>query len=322
MKRKSVGKQAGRARTTAARAGVEVVVVGSVGLDDIETPFERREQLLGGSVSYACAAASFFARTGMVGVIGTDFPTLYLDLYRRMGIDLEGLQQVEGKTFHWSGVYDADMINRRTLLTELNVFETFMPELPAAYRRAPFVLLGNISPELQLHVLAQCREPAFVMADTMDLWIKTRREPLMDLIGRVHMLTLNDSEARLLTGVHSLRKAAAKILTWGPKYVVIKKGEHGAMLVSPDGVFLVPAYPLDDVRDPTGAGDAFAGAFLGALAQEKAVTPHSVRKSLLCGAVVASFGVTAFSLDRLARLKRTEISERMTELKRMIRLER
>lgn len=308
-------------RTSAPVRGkpVDVVIVGSIGLDDIETPFERREQLLGGSVSYAAAAAAFFASVGMVGIVGRDFPALYLDLYRRLGIDLEGLQQVDGKTFHWSGVYDADMINRHTLLTELNVFETFKPELPAAYRKAPFVLLGNISPELQLHVLEQCRQPEFVVADTMDLWIKIARKPLMKLIRRVNMLMLNDSEARLLTGVHSLRKAADQILAWGPQYVVIKKGEHGAMLVSADGVFLVPAFPLSDVRDPTGAGDSFAGAFLGALAKRSPVTQRQVRRALLHGAVVASFGVEAFSLDRLARLTRAEISLRLGELQQMMR---
>ncbi len=310
-------------RATAARiVKPEVIVVGSIGLDDIETPFERREQLLGGSVSYACAAASFFAKVGMVGIVGQDFPSLYLDLYRRLGIDLAGLQQVKGKTFHWSGVYDADMINRRTLLTELNVFDTFRPELPAGYRQAPCVLLGNIAPELQLHVLDQCRSPEFVAADTMDLWIKIQREGLMAVIRRVHMLTLNDSEARLLTGVHSLRRAAAQILAWGPKYVVIKKGEHGAMLVSADGVFLVPAYPLDDVRDPTGAGDAFAGAFMGALARQRPLRLRQVRRALLHGAVVASFAVESFSLDRLAQLKRPEITRRLAALRRMVAVDR
>ncbi|MCE9614162.1 MAG: bifunctional hydroxymethylpyrimidine kinase/phosphomethylpyrimidine kinase [Lentisphaerae bacterium] len=295
-----------------------LVIVGSIGLDDIATPHARRESLLGGSVSYACAAASFFTRVGMVGIIGSDFPAKYLDLYRRLGIDLEGLQRVQGKTFRWAGEYDTDLINRHTLRTELNVFETFMPELPDRYRDTPFLLLGNISPELQLHVLAECRRPRFVVADTMDLWIKIARDALMRVIGRVDMLTLNDSEARLLTGIHNIRQAASCILGWGPQYVVIKKGEHGAMLVSRRGISLIPAYPLGAVQDPTGAGDTFAGAFLGVLAKGGVVHAGAVRAALLYGSVVASFGVEAFSLDRLAHLKRSEIARRLAELKKMI----
>ncbi len=315
--RKQTSKTAG-----AAKQKLPLVIVGSIGVDDIATPFERRTSLLGGSVSYACAAAAFFSPVGMVGIVGTDFPAKYLEAYRRMGIDLQGLQQAEGRTFRWSGEYDADMINRRTLLTELNVFETFMPELPEAYRDASFLLLGNIAPSLQLHVLKECRRPKFVVADTMDLWIKNTRAALMKVISRVDMLTLNDSEARLLTGLYSLRKAASRILEYGPRYVVIKKGEHGALLVSHAGNFLVPAFPLEDVRDPTGAGDMFAGAFLGALAKAGTVNRRTVREALLYGSVVASFGVESFSLDRLLVLKRVEIARRLGELKAMMRVER
>jgi sugar/nucleoside kinase (ribokinase family) len=307
-------------RSRKAHRTIDVVVVGSVGLDDIATPVERRRGLLGGSVTYACAAASFFSRVGMVGVVGNDFPAAGIDAYRRFGIDIEGLQQVRGKTFRWSGEYDADMINRRTLKTELNVFERFQPELPDRYRDAPYVLLGNISPELQLHVLEQTRRPAFVLADTMDLWINVARDALMDVIGRVHMLALNDAEARLLTGKHSIRQAAAQIQGLGPRYVVIKKGEHGSMLVAGDKLFLFPAFPLDAVRDPTGAGDMFAGAFLGALAKSGRTSLPAVREALLMGAVVASFGVETFSLDRLLELTPREIGRRLAELKRMIRV--
>ncbi len=245
---------------------VQLVVVGSVGLDTVETPFERKENLLGGSVSYACSAASFFAGVGMVGVAGDDFPAEYTELYRNFGIDLAGLQKVKGKTFRWSGVYDGDMINRRTLSTELNVFAGFSPELPDSYREAPFILLGNISPALQLHVLSQARNPVFIAADTMDLWINTTRGQLMEVISRVNMLTLNDGEARLITGEQNLRKCATMILDWGPQYVVIKKGEHGAILMGRNGIFIVPAYPVEEVRDPTGAGDSFAGGFMGSFA--------------------------------------------------------
>ncbi|MDA0577093.1 MAG: PfkB family carbohydrate kinase [Verrucomicrobia bacterium] len=317
-KKKATAKKQG----AVSRGRLPVVVVGSIGLDDIITPFEKCSNLLGGSVSYACAAASFFSRVGMVGVVGTDFPAKYLNAYRRLGIDLRGLQQVEGRTFRWAGEYDADMINRHTLLTELNVFESFRPDLPEAYCEAEYLLLGNIAPALQLHVLDACRKPRFVVADTMDLWIKNTRAELMKVIKRVDMLTLNDSEARLLTGIYSVRKAGVRILEYGPRYVVIKKGEHGALLLSREGMFLVPAYPLEDVRDPTGAGDTFAGAFIGALAKAGAVTHRAVRDALLVGTIVASFGVEDFSLDRLLCLKRSEITRRLAELRKMTQAER
>lgn len=301
-------------------SNVDLAIVGSIGLDTIETTAVRREELLGGSVSYACAAASFFARVGMVGVVGTDFPPEYEALYRRFGIDLSGLAKAEGRTFRWSGVYEEDMINRRTLSTELNVFESFSPELPENYRDAPFILLGNISPELQLHVLSEARCPKLVVADTMDLWINIAREPLDKLIAKVDMLTLNDSEARLLTGEHNLKTCAAQIRDMGPRYVVIKKGEHGAMLVSDEGLFLVPAYPVDEVHDPTGAGDSFAGAFMGVLARSGKTDDSAVREALLYGAVVASFGVESFSLEGLANLTHVDIDARLVELKSMISL--
>jgi sugar/nucleoside kinase (ribokinase family) len=300
---------------------VDVVIVGSIGIDDIETPTETRKDLLGGSVSYACAAASFFSSVGMVGVVGDDFESAHVDAYTSFGIDLEGLQHVEGKTFRWSGVYHEDMINRDTISTDLNVFADFAPSLPEGYQAAPYILLGNIQPELQLHVLEQCREPQFVIADTMDLWINIARESLMDVISRVHMLTLNDSEARLLTGQHNMRAAAAEILQAGPEYVVIKKGEHGAMLITKSGeLFLVPAYPVDRVVDPTGAGDTFAGAFLGALARSGKVNGDNIRTSLLAGSVVASFGVEAFSLERLSTLTPEQVDKRTQQLCNMIRV--
>ena len=290
---------------------VQLVIVGSIGLDTVATPRDRREEILGGSVSYACAAASFFARVGMVGIVGNDFPESCVDLYRRFGIDLAGLQRAAGRTFRWSGVYEADLNSRRTLLTELNVFGSFMPELPAAYRRAPFVFLANISPELQLHVLSQAEAPKFVAADTMDLWIATAREPLMKVIRSVDLLTLNESEARLLAGEHNLVKAARRILEWGPEHVIVKKGEHGALLFSRQGTAAIPAFPLEDVLDPTGAGDTFAGGLMGALAETGGVDAATLRRAMAYGAVVASFGVEAFSLERLERLTRAEIEARL-----------
>ena len=300
---------------------ISLVVVGSTGIDNIETPFETRKELLGGSVSYACAAASFFTKVGMVGVVGDDFSQAYRQTYETLGIDLTGLQQVPGKTFRWSGVYHEDMINRDTLSTELNVFESFSPDLPERYESTPFLLLGNIQPELQLRVLEQCTDLEFVVADTMDLWINIARESLLEVISRVHMLTLNDSEARLLTGTYNLKKAANEIMELGPRHVVIKKGEHGAMFVSRDEeLFLVPAYPVEAVVDPTGAGDAFAGAFLGALARNGNAQASSIRPALVYGSVVASFSVEAFSLDRLVKLSLEQVDERYETLGRMCRV--
>ncbi|MDD2237032.1 MAG: PfkB family carbohydrate kinase [Kiritimatiellae bacterium] len=296
----------------------QLLVVGSIGIDTVETPAERRVEILGGSASFACVAASYFAPTAMVGVVGTDFPEAYMDLYRRSGIDLQGLQIQEGQTFRWSGVYEENMDCRTTLSTDLNVFESFSPEIPENYRDIPYLFLGNIQPALQLHVLDQIRKPEFVMVDTMDLWINIAREDLLRVIARVDLLTVNDSEARLLTGASNLRKAARELLQMGPRYVLIKKGEHGSVLFSKDSVFILPAYLLENVVDPTGAGDTFAGAFMGALAEKKATDERSLRQAMLLGNVVASFGVEGFSLDRLQALSREEITERADLLRAMM----
>lgn len=294
-----------------------LVIVGSVGIDTIETPREKRERILGGSASYACAAASFFVRTGMVGVVGTDFPDAFMNAYRNFGIDLAGLQIKQGNTFHWSGVYEANMDHRRTLATELNVFASFNPELPEPYRDAPYLFLANISPELQLHVLDQVHSPKFILLDTMDLWINVAREKLVEVIGKTTMLTLNESEARHLTGEHSLMRAAQHLLDMGPRYLVIKKGENGSILFDRKNIFLVPAFPLETVQDPTGAGDTFAGGFIGALARNGEITEESIRKAMTYGAVVASFGVEKFSLDRLQELSVYEIEERAKSFRAM-----
>lgn len=300
---------------------VQLVIVGSIGIDTVETPFQRKEEILGGSISYACAAASFFTSTGMVGVVGTDFPVTYRDIYSRFNIDIEGLQTAQGSTFRWSGVYEDDMINRRTISTDLNVFADFSPELPEKYVHAPYVLLGNISPELQSHVLDQVKDPEFVVADTMDLWISISREELVKVISRVNMLMLNDSEVRMLTGEHNLVKCARMVLEMGPQYVIVKKGEHGAMLVSRGGVFIVPAFPIDQVVDPTGAGDAFAGAFMGALAFGGAVDETSVRKCMITASTVASFAVEGFSLDVMLDMTMKDIEQRQASLIQMMSVE-
>jgi sugar/nucleoside kinase (ribokinase family) len=298
-----------------------MIVVGSVGLDTVETRDDKREEVLGGSVSYACAAASFFTKTGMVGVVGTDFPQHALDAYKQYGIDLAGLDTAEGKTFRWGGVYDEDMINRTTRFTELNVFADFHPTLPASYRDVPFVMLGNISPELQLDVLSQAQGAKFVVADTMDLWINIADEALAEVISKVDMLLLNDAEARLLTGKHNMLQCAKWILDRGPSYVVIKKGEHGAILVSRDSIAIIPAFPIDLVVDPTGAGDSFAGGFLGYLASRGSVDDKTVREALLYGSVIASFGVEAFSLDGFTTLNPVRIEERVSALRAMVQFE-
>lgn len=299
-------------------ASVQLVVVGSLALDTVETPRSTAREVLGGSVSYACAAASFFTRVGMVAVAGDDFPARGRALFRRLGINLEGLQSARGRTFRWAGRYETDMNDRRTLATELNVFESFAPSLPPAYREAPLFLLGNISPELQLRVLDQARAPRLVAADTMDLWIRTARPALDRVVKRVDVLLLNDGEARLLTGEANLARAARAILGAGPEYVVVKKGEHGATLYGRRGVRVIPPYPVENVRDPTGAGDSFAGAALGALAGAPRISMDTLAASLLSGSAVAAFGVEDFSLRRLARLRPAEIRKRYRELRAMM----
>lgn len=299
-------------------SAVKVVIVGSIGLDTIKTPHSNAANVLGGSISYACAAASFFARSGMVGVVGYDFPSNYVKMYRDFGLDLTGLKRVEGRTFRWTGEYDKDLISRKTLATELNVFADFAPVLPESYCDAPYVLLANIAPELQLRVLAQMKSPKFVVADTMNMWINQTRAQLLKLIAKVDMLTINDEEARLLAGKTSLKECAAVIAAMGPKYLVIKKGEHGALLFSRSGIFIVPAFPVDRLRDPTGAGDCFAGAFIGAMARGGKISDRNVRQSLLFGSVVASFGVQEFSLGGLSKLTMTAIRERYAALRKMI----
>ncbi len=299
---------------------VDLTIVGSIGIDTIETPTEKQEEILGGSVSYACAAASFFTHTGMVGVVGTDFPSEFRQTWENMSIDLKGLQTVEGKTFRWSGVYEENMDNRRTLSTDLNVFETFSPELPENYRDSDYLFLGNIHPALQLHVLEQVHSPKFILIDTMDLWINIAKDELTKVISKCHMLTLNESEAQLFTGELTLTAAAKQLLELGPEYVLIKKGGNGSMLFTKEDVFLLHAYPLDSFKDPTGAGDTFAGGLMGALAASGKADKEAIRQAMVYGSITASFGVEEFSLERLKRLERDELEARVVEFKEMCRL--
>jgi sugar/nucleoside kinase (ribokinase family) len=298
---------------------MSVLIVGSTALDSIKTPKAENPRLLGGSASHAAVAASFFTAVNLVGVVGGDFPQRYIRLYRRHGIDLAGLQILPGKTFHWSGEYEANMNNRRTLLTELGVFEKFTPTLPPAYQRAPFVLLANIAPALQLHVLKQMHQPKFVAADTMDLWLNVALPDLLRLIKKLDAFVLNDSEAHQLTQEENRLAALRKIHRMGPKYVVIKQGSHGSVLSGPRGLFLCPAYPLRAVVDPTGAGDSFAGAMMGYLAAAKGPIEQHIRRAMIYGTVVASFCCEGFGLKRTTGLTRAQIEKRVRELERLTR---
>ena len=299
---------------------MNVLVVGTTALDSIKTPKAENPRLLGGSASHAAVAASFFAPTRLVWIVGDDFPRRYVRLYEQHGIDLAGLQHAAGKTFHWAGEYEVNMNNRRTLKTELGVIENFRPDLPPAYRQTPFVLLANIAPGLQLHVLDQMRQPRFVVADTMDLWLNVARADLLRLLRRVDMLVLNDHEARQLAREDNLVAAASRIHKLGPRYVIVKKGEHGSVLSGPRGLFLCPAYPLAKVVDPTGAGDSFVGGLIGYLAGQDGLPEEHLRLAMLHGSVVASFCCEGFGLSRTTKVTRQEIAGRVKALRRMASL--
>lgn len=298
---------------------MSVLIVGSTALDSIKTPKAENPRLLGGSASHAAVAASFFAPTKLVGVVGKDFPRRYLTLYKKHKIDLEGLQIVDGKTFHWSGEYEVNMNNRRTLETELGVFETFSPKLPLAYQNSDFVLLANIAPSLQSHVLDQMRKPKFVVADTMDLWLNIALPDLLKLLKRVDGFVLNDSEARQLTKEDNIVNALKKIHQLGPRYVIVKKGEHGAMLSSPKGLFLSPAFPLSHVVDPTGAGDSFVGGMMGFLSTAGGSVDTSIRRAMVYGSVTASFCCEGFGVKATTRITRKAIDQRFEQLEKLAR---
>lgn len=300
----------------------DLVVVGSVALDSVQTPFGKVTEALGGSATYFSCAASFFTRVRVVGAVGADFPAEHLQFLERRGVDIGALRVVPGtKTFRWTGEYGFDLSEARTLETQLNVFAEFRPVLPAALRRAPFLFLANIDPELQLDVLDQMDGPLFTALDTMNYWISGKRDALLRVLARVDGLVVNDAEARMLAGEPNLVKAARAILTMGPRLVVIKRGEYGALMVLEGRFFFVPAYPLDAVFDPTGAGDTFAGGFMGHLARRGTVEPAVIRKAIVHGAVMASFAVEDFSLDRLKRLELEDIERRYEAFQDMVKVE-
>jgi sugar/nucleoside kinase (ribokinase family) len=298
---------------------MSVLIVGSTALDSIKTPKSENPKLLGGSASHAGVAASFFSPVQLIGVVGEDFPKRYIDLYRRHRINLDGLQILPGKTFHWAGEYEQNMNNRRTLRTELGVFEKFNPTLPKAHQETPFVLLANIAPALQNHVLDQMRKPRFVVADTMDLWLNIALPDLLKLIKRLDGFVLNDSEAQQLTSEDNVFAALKKIHKLGPKYVIVKQGSHGSILSGPRGLFLCPAYPLPKVVDPTGAGDSFVGGLMGYLAAAKGSIDENIRRAMVHGSVVASFCCEGFGLTRTTKITRGQIGQRVKELEKLSR---
>jgi len=298
-----------------------ILVVGSVAYDTIETPRERRERQLGGSASFFAVAARRSGPVRTVGVVGEDFRTEDLDLLATLGADISGIVKAAGPSFHWSGRYHADMIERDTLATELGVFADFRPEIPEAWRASEYLFLANIHPALQSHVLEQLTGPRLVVLDTMNLWIETTRDDLLDVLARVDVLLVNDSEARLLTGERSLAHAASRIQELGPSRVVVKKGEHGALFFGRAGVLAVPGLILDDVVDPTGAGDSFAGGFVGALAAAEAdrdADDSPFRRAMLAGTATASFCPEDFSVGGLLRMSEASLAQRLTALEAMM----
>lgn len=296
---------------------MSLLVVGSVALDTIETPFGVATDALGGAATFFSAAASLCCEVQLVGVIGSDYPVHDLDFLARRGVDLSGLEQVEGESFRWSGVYSMDLNSRETRETRLGVFADFKPKIPEAFKDAEWVFLGNIDPVLQGQVLDQVRDPRLVACDTMNYWINGHRENLMKLLERVDLLLVNDTEARELTGEHNVLRAARWIQQHGPRMVVIKKGEHGAILFADDLVFYVPGYPLEDVFDPTGAGDAFAGGFMGYLARAGSVEPDHLRRAMVYGSALGSFAVERFGVERLINLRPDEVHERVRKFREL-----
>lgn len=287
-----------------------LVVVGSVALDSVEANGAVRDDVLGGSASFFATAASYFAPVKLVAVVGEDMPEQHLEFLAARGVDLTGLERARGKTFRWKGRYSDDLCSRTTLDTQLNVFAQFKPRLPEAWRDGEFLFLGNIHPALQLDVLTQVKKPRLVAMDTMNFWIEGEPAALARVLERVDLLVVNDEEARLLSKEHNLPRAARAIRAMGPKTVIVKRGESGALLFHEHGVFAAPAYPLERVVDPTGAGDTFAGGFMGYLARVRDVGPQAVRRAMFYGSVMASFCVEDYSLDRLRALSDGEIEGR------------
>lgn len=294
----------------------DILIIGTVALDTIETPFGKVEKALGGSATYASFAASFFSKPALISIVGDDFPKEYIDLIKKRNVDLDGLK-ITGKTFHWDGFYEYDMNEAKTRKTELNSLEKFKVEMPEKYRNTKYVFLANIDPELQLEVLRQINKPDFTVLDTMNFWITSKREVLIEVIKKVDVLLLNDGEARQLFNSISLVKAANEALRLGPKAIIIKKGEHGALLFTKNKHFNAPGYPLENIKDPTGCGDSFGGAFIGYLAKTKDLSERNFRKAVVYGSVVASHNAEDFGLNKLKRITSRDIEKRYSEFQDM-----
>ena len=300
---------------------MSILVVGSVALDSVETPFGSAERVIGGSGVFFSAAASLLSPVRLVAVVGDDYPFEKLEFLSDRGVDLSGVERAEGESFFWAGRYSDDMNSRDTLETRLGVFGDFKPRVPDAHRDSRYVFLGNVDPVLQLEVVEQVRNPTSVICDTMNYWIEGSREALVELLKHVDILMVNDEEARQLAGEHNLLKAASWIQDRGPTHVVVKKGEHGAILFGPDQIFFAPGFPLEVIFDPTGAGDAFAGGFVGHLASVDSQEPGDLRRAMVYGSVMGSFAVESFSVDRFRSLTEAEILRRVVKFKEMTAFE-
>ena len=300
---------------------MSLLVVGSVALDSVETPFGKADEVLGGSGTFFSASASNLTPVQLVGVVGNDFPVDKLQPLVKRGVDLAGLERADGRSFRWRGRYRHDLNVAETLETHLGVFSNFSPKIPAQFRKAPFVFLGNIDPRLQLDVLTQVEKPKLVACDTMNFWIESRRPDLLKLLEHVDCITLNDGEARQLSEKYNLVKAARWIMSKGPTLVIIKKGEHGAFMFSGDTVFFAPAYPLEEVFDPTGAGDSFAGGFMGYLARSGDIAPANLRRAVIYGSAMGSFAVEKFSIQRLLEVTPEQLAARVADFRRLVAFE-
>ena len=300
---------------------IDIVVAGSVAFDSVETPFGKADDVLGGSATYFSTSASYFSKVGVVAVVGTDFPDEHIKSLEKHKIDLTGLQKVEGKTFRWKGKYEYDLNQAHTLETHLNVFQDFEPVIPESYKNAPYLFLANIDPVLQKSVLEQVSKPKLIASDTMNFWIEGKLGELKELLKGVELLVINDGEARELAGDANLVTAASKILTMGPKTLIVKRGEYGALMFNENTIFAAPALPLEDIFDPTGAGDSFAGGLMGYLAKTDDLSEANIRRAIIVGSVMASFNVESFSLDRLKSLTSEEIKHRYEEFKKLTHFE-